>query len=82
MFSGTLRFNLDPFDQHDDETLWAALEKVQLKDALMAQEATADTNINTKTYSLPTPTTILHQTVAEKGQNFSVGQRQLISLVE
>ncbi|XP_077286529.1 putative multidrug resistance-associated protein lethal(2)03659 [Arctopsyche grandis] len=32
LFSGTLRHNLDPFSECDDETLWSALEKVELKE--------------------------------------------------
>ncbi|XP_037030671.1 probable multidrug resistance-associated protein lethal(2)03659 [Bradysia coprophila] len=31
LFSGTLRFNLDPFDEHNDEKIWDALEQVELK---------------------------------------------------
>lgn len=31
VFYGTLRENLDPFKQHTDEQLWAALESVHLK---------------------------------------------------
>nr|XP_023018988.1 multidrug resistance-associated protein 4-like [Leptinotarsa decemlineata] len=31
LFSGTLRMNLDPFDDYDDEILWDALEQVELK---------------------------------------------------
>ncbi|KAK9869795.1 hypothetical protein WA026_003526 [Henosepilachna vigintioctopunctata] len=31
LFSGTLRKNLDPFDEFDDGTIWKALEKVELK---------------------------------------------------
>ncbi|XP_069987945.1 ATP-binding cassette sub-family C member 4 isoform X1 [Penaeus vannamei] len=34
LFSGTMRRNLDPFDQYEDEDLWRALEEVQLKDAV------------------------------------------------
>ncbi|CAJ0933831.1 unnamed protein product, partial [Mesorhabditis belari] len=30
-FSGTIRFNLDPFKKFDDEKIWEALEKCQLK---------------------------------------------------
>lgn len=30
LFSGTLRYNLDPFDEHQDSDLWRALEAVQL----------------------------------------------------
>jgi len=31
MFSSTLRFNLDPFEEHDAARLWSVLEKVSLK---------------------------------------------------
>ncbi|XP_066976379.1 ATP-binding cassette sub-family C member 4-like isoform X2 [Macrobrachium rosenbergii] len=34
LFSGTMRRNLDPFDQFCDEKLWKSLEEVQLKDAV------------------------------------------------
>lgn len=32
LFSGTLRKNLDPFDEYTDDVLWSALEEVELKD--------------------------------------------------
>ncbi|KAJ8933696.1 hypothetical protein NQ314_013862 [Rhamnusium bicolor] len=32
LFSATLRYNLDPFGEFDDSTLWNALEEVELKD--------------------------------------------------
>lgn len=32
LFSGTLRFNLDPFDERSDEALWEALQEVKLKE--------------------------------------------------
>lgn len=31
LFSGTLRFNLDPFKQYTDVELWTALEHTNLK---------------------------------------------------
>ena len=31
MFKGTVRFNLDPTDQHTDLELWDALAAVELK---------------------------------------------------
>lgn len=31
LFSGTLRINLDPFEQHSDDLLWRALEHAHLK---------------------------------------------------
>lgn len=32
LFSGSLRFNLDPFENFKDEDLWTALEEAHLKD--------------------------------------------------
>ncbi|XP_029925836.1 multidrug resistance-associated protein 4-like isoform X2 [Myripristis murdjan] len=34
LFTGTVRKNLDPFNQHTDEDLWNALQEVQLKAAV------------------------------------------------
>jgi len=32
LFSGTLRFNLDPFGKYKDEDLWQAIDHAHLKD--------------------------------------------------
>lgn len=34
LFSGTIRSNLDPLQQHDDHFLWECLEKAQVKEAV------------------------------------------------
>ena len=34
LFSGTMRYNLDPFDDYSDAELWHVLEQVQLKEAV------------------------------------------------
>ncbi|XP_073971778.1 probable multidrug resistance-associated protein lethal(2)03659 [Rhodnius prolixus] len=34
LFSGTMRNNLDPFDEHNDEVLWSALDEVELRDVV------------------------------------------------
>ncbi|CAH1098765.1 unnamed protein product [Psylliodes chrysocephalus] len=34
LFSASLRYNLDPFEKHNDSVLWEALEHVELKDTL------------------------------------------------
>ena len=34
LFSGTMRYNLDPFDEYSDAELWKVLEQVQLKPAV------------------------------------------------
>lgn len=36
LFSGTLRSNLDPWNQHDDAALWRVLSAVQLKPSIRA----------------------------------------------
>jgi len=62
MFSGTVRTNLDPFDNYTDTELWEILEWVNLKSVIK---------------ELPNG---LSHNVTEYGENFSVGQRQLICL--
>ncbi|XP_054272057.1 probable multidrug resistance-associated protein lethal(2)03659 [Macrosteles quadrilineatus] len=34
LFSGTVRKNLDPFDEYSDHTLWSALEEVEMKEVI------------------------------------------------
>lgn len=62
LFSGTLRFNLDPTGVFADADLWAALEGVNCRS--FVAELTA---------KLETP-------VVDFGENFSLGQRQLICM--
>ena len=38
LFSGTMRYNLDPFDEYSDTELWEVLEQVQLKSAVQQLE--------------------------------------------
>ncbi|XP_026726078.1 multidrug resistance-associated protein 4-like [Trichoplusia ni] len=38
LFSATLRYNLDPFDDYSDEDIWRALEQVELKDGIQSLE--------------------------------------------
>nr|XP_027190431.1 ABC transporter C family member 12-like isoform X3 [Cicer arietinum] len=60
--NGTVRFNLDPFNEHNDADLWEALERAHLKDVIRRNSCGLDAQ------------------VSEGGDNFSVGQRQLLSL--
>ncbi|XP_074481024.1 ATP-binding cassette sub-family C member 12-like [Sebastes fasciatus] len=34
LFIGTVRYNLDPFNNYNDEEIWAALEKTYMKDSV------------------------------------------------
>lgn len=38
LFSGSLRMNLDPFEDHNDGDLWTALENAHLKDFVTSLE--------------------------------------------
>ncbi|XP_070021229.1 ABC transporter C family member 2-like [Nicotiana sylvestris] len=62
LFSGTVRFNLDPFHEHNDADLWESLERAHLKEVIRRNSLGLDAE------------------VSEAGENFSVGQRQLLSL--
>lgn len=39
LFSGTMRYNLDPFDEYTDDKLWNALEEVDLKEVIREMPA-------------------------------------------
>lgn len=34
LFSSSVRYNLDPFSEYDDDAVWNALEEVELKDSI------------------------------------------------
>lgn len=39
LFSGSVRYNLDPLSEHTDQEIWQVLEKCQLRDAVQEKEA-------------------------------------------
>ncbi|KAI8576230.1 hypothetical protein K450DRAFT_302879 [Umbelopsis ramanniana AG] len=76
LFSGTLRSNLDPFDQFEDREIFESLRRVHLLPASDDEEALQDeeSNLNANVFrNLDSP-------VSEGGKNFSQGQRQLLCL--
>jgi ABC-type multidrug transport system fused ATPase/permease subunit len=73
LFSGTVRTNLDPFDEHTDKSLLDALEQV----GLFKKKATSDSSKSLTSMS-NCRVDSLDNVITENGTNFSVGQRQLI----
>uniref|UniRef100_A0A4W2IQ42 Multidrug resistance-associated protein 4 n=1 Tax=Bos indicus x Bos taurus TaxID=30522 RepID=A0A4W2IQ42_BOBOX len=45
LFTGTMRENLDPFNEHTDNELWNALEEVQLKESIEGLPAKMNTKL-------------------------------------
>ncbi|KAK6455815.1 P-loop containing nucleoside triphosphate hydrolase protein [Scheffersomyces xylosifermentans] len=79
---GSVRQNLDPFDQHTDEELWKVLEMAHLKEHIAQmktkKEAKEDEEVDPTAeveYEIG-----LAAKVQEGGSNLSSGQRQLLSL--
>jgi len=69
LFKGTIRSNLDPFNEHTDLELWSALRQSDLIDAdAVLDDKTTHSRIH------------LDGIVEEEGLNFSLGQRQLMAL--
>lgn len=88
LFSGTLRSNLDPFDEHTDMELYNALERVHLlsfDDTLtLPSHSTPASSVTSAWLSEIDPKSNMFASLAspisEGGMNLSQGQRQLLCL--
>eukprot|EP00908_Phaeocystis_cordata_P022670 Transcript_509.p1 GENE.Transcript_509~~Transcript_509.p1 ORF type:complete len:422 (+),score=96.81 Transcript_509:702-1967(+) len=70
LFSGSVRSNMDPFDEYTDDEIWSALERCEMRAAVeQLLEGSRSDGVNA-----------LLATVAEYGENLSQGQRQLICM--
>ncbi|KAL4880304.1 P-loop containing nucleoside triphosphate hydrolase protein [Aspergillus karnatakaensis] len=85
LFRGTIRSNLDPFNEHSDLELWDALRKAHLVDS--PNQTPLEISPLSSTDPLPAATSATTATkltldtpVDEEGLTFSLGQRQLMAL--
>ncbi|GME78716.1 unnamed protein product [Ambrosiozyma monospora] len=75
LFSGTIKENLDPFDQSSENELWDALRRAHLIEESVLQKAKKQTVRDESMHKFH-----LLQVVEEDGENFSLGERQLLAL--
>jgi len=79
LFSGSIRTNLDPFNEYDDERLYEVLNRVGLKSSLQPSRSSNSLSSATSlTQTTSNAVKSLTDEVLEGGVNFSVGQRQLL----
>ncbi|THU91650.1 ATP-binding cassette transporter [Dendrothele bispora CBS 962.96] len=81
LLSGTLRYNLDPFDQHDDATLNDALKAAGLNSLQQQQGLDSDTGGDGDSDNREEEVRLnLDTSISSGGTNLSVGQRQILAL--
>lgn len=86
LFRGTIRSNLDPFNEHEDLALWSALRKADLiGDEMETTQGRPASKETESTVAESRPGTAVNRIhldtpVEDEGLNFSLGQRQLMAL--
>ena len=84
LFSGTVRTNLDPFDEYSDDSLFEVLQHVGLYSSMVKNYSSHSLSSNGGISSdnpvkgRTEPIKSLADSVTEGGTNYSVGQRQLM----
>ncbi|KAL6919458.1 hypothetical protein FSST1_003484 [Fusarium sambucinum] len=82
LFSGTIRSNLDPFEDNTDDELRESLTRVHLVDSQPATPANEPSSAATSTLAVKNTNIFrdLSSPISESGGNLSQGQRQLLCL--
>lgn len=74
LFDGTVRKNLDPFNEKTDEQLWSVLRRTNIIDAAEIEQVKAQKSDDKNLHRFH-----LDRVVENEGANFSLGERQLVS---
>ncbi|KAI6115174.1 P-loop containing nucleoside triphosphate hydrolase protein [Pisolithus croceorrhizus] len=80
LFSGSVRDNIDPFEEHEDVDCFDVLRRVQLLNDDSQPQGSSSRSSQTEADASSGPTVTLDTEVAPGGANFSLGQRQLIAM--
>jgi ATP-binding cassette subfamily C (CFTR/MRP) protein 1 len=87
LFRGTVRSNLDPFNEHSNADLWKALQQSYLVPQDSIPSSGTATPADDEIQKLASDNEVknhnkitLETEVLEEGHNFSLGQRQLMAL--
>ncbi|GAV56396.1 hypothetical protein ZYGR_0BB01740 [Zygosaccharomyces rouxii] len=75
-FEGTVRSNLDPFNQYSVEEIWKAAELAHLKPHIIKMMTDEDPDKSSPADEI----SALDVKISENGNNMSMGQRQLLCL--
>lgn len=83
LFAGTLRYNLDPFEEHNDADLWKVVKQARLVEDEGSSSVNPDQvapQVAEKTTTSATTALTLDTEIAADGSNLSQGQRSLVSI--
>ncbi|KAJ2495016.1 hypothetical protein GGI11_008593, partial [Coemansia sp. RSA 2049] len=89
LFNGTIRYNIDPFEEYPDELIWDALNRVHMTREQTSHAMSASTSIvgisNGENGELPLERmagvfSSLDDKIEQNGHSLSAGQRQLVAM--
>ncbi|KAJ2589109.1 hypothetical protein H4R99_007579 [Coemansia sp. RSA 1722] len=83
LFNGSIRFNLDPFNEYPDDLVWDALTRVHLvedRSSSSGGSGSSSGSSNNQLEQMPGIFNSLDDEITESGQNLSLGQKQLVAL--